>query len=421
MQMRKRLFLQDLADYLAGHEGIARRDAETFVRAFFDVVEEGLIEEKFVKIKGLGTFKLVTVSERESVNINTGERFQISGHTKVSFTPDMAMKELVNRPFAHFETVDLSEETDTAEFDTIDEEMAADEAEQEELHGSETEEETSSEKSGSGEEEILLQEAKDEEGEEEVAVAERSNEAVVAQEVEEPKVSVEAVLKEDDEEASSSTDILSKAPGEAEGTSQAEEETAIEVSSPVTIQQERAGAADEEADMSYSYTYKEEPPRRKRNGWKMAAIVLAVVLLMVISYFAGYFRVLCPCSFPYIENLFPSAPARQPASTAPKKPMGKSVAPFKSQTARREKPAPSMKKDTMPVHSQPQKGVERPQKEMKPQPPQRPEWHVVRAGDNLTKISRRYYGSDKYVSAIIKANGLKNADSIVLGMRLKLP
>ena len=125
--MKKKLTLQDFADYIAQSEGVDKTTAEAFVRAFFDIIEEGLIDDKFVKIKGFGTFKLVAVSERESVNINTGERFQISGHTKVSFTPDSTMKELVNRPFAHFEAVDLNDDTDTKEFEVIDEEMEEEE------------------------------------------------------------------------------------------------------------------------------------------------------------------------------------------------------------------------------------------------------------------------------------------------------
>lgn len=125
--MKKKLTLQDFSDYIVQHEGVDKATADSFVRAFFDAIEEGLLEDKFVKIKGFGTFKLVSVSERESVNINTGERFQISGHTKVSFTPDNAMKELVNRPFAYFEAVDLNDDTDTREFEVIDEEMETDE------------------------------------------------------------------------------------------------------------------------------------------------------------------------------------------------------------------------------------------------------------------------------------------------------
>ena len=131
--MKKKLLLQDLAELLATNEEIGKKEADTFVRAFFDIIEQGLLEDKFVKIKGLGTFKLVTVSERESVNINTGERFQINGHTKVTFTPDASMKELVNRPFAHFEAVDLNEDIDLAEleeFDTATETDDADESQE---------------------------------------------------------------------------------------------------------------------------------------------------------------------------------------------------------------------------------------------------------------------------------------------------
>ena len=121
--MKKKLSLQDFAEILAQREDIDRKAADAFARSFFDIIEQGLQTDKFIKIKGFGTFKLVAVSERESVNINTGERFQISGHTKVSFTPDSTMKELVNRPFAHFEAVDLNDDTDTKEFEVIDEEM----------------------------------------------------------------------------------------------------------------------------------------------------------------------------------------------------------------------------------------------------------------------------------------------------------
>ena len=68
-------------------------------------------KDKYVKIRGLGTFKLIDVGSRESVNVNTGERFEIQGHTKVSFTPEPALKDIINRPFSHFETVVLNDAT----------------------------------------------------------------------------------------------------------------------------------------------------------------------------------------------------------------------------------------------------------------------------------------------------------------------
>ena len=81
-------------------------------KEFFQLIEEALEKDKYVKVqKGLGAFKLIDVESRESVNVNTGERFEIQGHTKVSFTPEPALKDLINKPFSHFETVVLNDNT----------------------------------------------------------------------------------------------------------------------------------------------------------------------------------------------------------------------------------------------------------------------------------------------------------------------
>lgn len=119
--MSRKLLPAELVEIIARNEGITKKKSEAFMRAFFEVVEEGLRTDSFVKIKGFGTFKLVNVSERESVNINTGERFQISGHTKVSFLPDPAFKDLINRPFSHFETMQIPDSTTQEELDAINE------------------------------------------------------------------------------------------------------------------------------------------------------------------------------------------------------------------------------------------------------------------------------------------------------------
>lgn len=97
--------LQAIAAVIADRYELKSSDATAFVAAFFDQIREGLAQDKQVKVRGLGTFKLQPVKARESVNVNTGERLVISGHDKMAFTPDNAMKELVNRPFADFETV----------------------------------------------------------------------------------------------------------------------------------------------------------------------------------------------------------------------------------------------------------------------------------------------------------------------------
>ena len=109
--MNEKLNIQDLIDLLAEKHGMSKKNADSFVKEFFQLIEEALEKDKYVKVKGLGAFKLIDVESRESVNVNTGERFEIQGHTKVSFTPEPALKDLINKPFSHFETVVLNDNT----------------------------------------------------------------------------------------------------------------------------------------------------------------------------------------------------------------------------------------------------------------------------------------------------------------------
>ena len=101
--------LQLILEELSKKSGLSVKEADSFVSAIFEVVNNGLKEDKITKVKGLGTFKLLAVKPRESINVNTGERVLIEGHNKVSFTPDSFMKELVNKPFSQFETVILND------------------------------------------------------------------------------------------------------------------------------------------------------------------------------------------------------------------------------------------------------------------------------------------------------------------------
>lgn len=113
-----------LAQKLAEKTGISQQDAELFIRKMFDVANEGLQADKQVKMKWLGTFKVTSVKERESVDVNTGERIVIEGRDKISFTPDTILKEIINKPFAQFETVVVN---DGVEFDEIDRKFEAEE------------------------------------------------------------------------------------------------------------------------------------------------------------------------------------------------------------------------------------------------------------------------------------------------------
>lgn len=116
--------IKDIATELVDKHSLSPVQADKFVDELFKLVSEVLPSDKIVKIKGLGTFKIIEVQDRESVNVNTGERVIIEGHGKVSFTPDNSMKDLVNKPFSQFETVIVNDNVDFAEIDNKDEDAA---------------------------------------------------------------------------------------------------------------------------------------------------------------------------------------------------------------------------------------------------------------------------------------------------------
>ena len=118
--------LNTLGKQLADKSGLSQVEAELFIRKMFDVCNQGLDADKQVKIKWLGTFKVQATKDRESINVNTGERFTIEGRDKLTFTPDNILKEIVNKPFAQFETVVVN---DGVEFDEIDEKFGEEQTE----------------------------------------------------------------------------------------------------------------------------------------------------------------------------------------------------------------------------------------------------------------------------------------------------
>ena len=108
--MDNKINFSQLSEMFAQEVGISKNMSEQFVKSFFDIITENVLSEGLVKVKGFGTFKLVKMDDRESVNVNTGERFVIEGHSKISFIPDPDLKEAVNRPFSAFGNVILTDE-----------------------------------------------------------------------------------------------------------------------------------------------------------------------------------------------------------------------------------------------------------------------------------------------------------------------
>lgn len=184
--------ITDLASLLAEKHGISHKEAEMFVSLLFDIAKEALHAQKQVKIKGLGTFKLTSVSSRESIDVNTGQRILIEGRDKVSFTPDAAMKNLVNRPFAQFETVILKDDVDFTDIDKKYDEKVEEEA----LPAEDVVEEAAQEEAT--QEETIVEEATQEEATQEEAAQEEPvvEEAIVEEPVQEETIVEEPIVEE---------------------------------------------------------------------------------------------------------------------------------------------------------------------------------------------------------------------------------
>ena len=443
--MKQKLLLSDFAQWLSEKEGITKKEAQTFLRTLFQIVEQGLTDDQFVKIKGLGTFKLVTVNERESVNINTGERFQIGEHNKIAFIPDASMKEIINRPFAHFESVDLSDETDTAELDAVDEAVKQEFPPISEEETSTTEEsipttvevitesshptslpekqkdvtEEVSEESNLTEE-IPTEFATITEGLEEKKAEEKAETETLAQAEETETLAqaeeTEALAQAEETETLAQAEAVAITAKETASESQASEENLTPEETPIQVvsTSEKTDAMGTEAEISVSQPTTltvsgaavEEEEDTRRPWLRRTLMALFVLLLCTASYFAGFYSLLCPpCA-----STAPTAPATkvQPDSAQAKKP----------QAAKKDSAAVSAASQTV---SKPLNEVKDSVKQPQKQEEAVTRTHTIRVGDNLSRIARKYYGDDHYVDFIIRKNNLKNADNIHVGKVLVLP
>ena len=417
--MKQKLLLSDFAQWLSEKEGITKKEAQTFLRTLFQIVEQGLTDDQFVKIKGLGTFKLVTVNERESVNINTGERFQIGEHNKIAFIPDASMKEIINRPFAHFESVDLSDETDTAELDAVDE------AVKQEFPPISEEETSTTEESIPTTVEVITESShptslpeKQKDVTEEVSEESNLTEEIPTEfaTITEGLEETEALAQAEETETLAQAEAVAITAKETASESQASEENLTPEETPIQVvsTSEKTDAMGTEAEISVSQPTTltvsgaavEEEEDTRRPWLRRTLMALFVLLLCTASYFAGYYRLLCPpCA-----STAPTAPATkvQPDSALAKKP----------QAAKKDSAAVSAASQTVskPLNEA-KDSVKQPQKQEEAVT----RTHTIRVGDNLSRIARKYYGDDHYVDFIIRKNNLKNADNIHVGKVLVLP
>ena len=444
--MEKKLLLQEVADLLATKTGISRKAADNFSRLFFDLIVEGLTKDKYVKIKGLGTFKIVSVGERESINIHTGERIQISGHNKITFTQDPFIKDLVNKPFAHFQTVPLNDETELSELEEVDklsaiqsntteeedetqEELTEESVEMpEELpaeshEAADTPEEVESQPAAttSTPEDDIPTETVPETDEDTSEEGEQPQPDIVEEITEEPKkVEVETTETQPEETEVATTD---EQPTTAEETKSEEiESEEIEVedvgpSKTYTVQS-IGGHGGNHGPVDFVVEIRSDKRLAK---WKMIALILFVIIMMGAAYCIGYYRVLTPNA----------NQAAQPEVTEAKtvKPQTHNTAATTNQveTKKAAEKDSTAKADNVQTTQAQQKAtagkpeqVQTKQEQAQPQPAQ-PRYHIVKSGENLNGIAKKVYGSKSYASLIIKANHIKNPDLVDVGTKLILP
>ena len=480
--MNERLTIQDLIDLLAAKHSMTKKDAEAFVKEFFLLIEQALENEKTVKIKGLGTFKLVDVDSRESVNVNTGERFQIKGHTKVSFTPDTNLRDTINKPFAHFETVVLNEGTvleDTpmeesdeeegavsdTETEMIDSEIAGNEnvggdiqeeiqPEEPVIEGRPTAEEVAvaevpeTDANETGQTETETEPVATEEPEvEELPEVETEPESVSEEAPEEEPVeeSSEAVLEPDfspateepTEEQSEETIIEEQKP-ETETAEAEEEETVIAEKAEVTAEQIIAQEL-HKANMEpvtpkmqpeieqpkATYTDKDSDKKEKSAIPYLIATIIIVLLLcggaILFIYYPDLFSSSSDKNVVDIPEVTqPVQPEAQLSDTiAHKDTVVEAVQP--QPVVKKEPAAEPVKAESKPAQQQPAASAYSDSASYKITGTKTK--YTIKEGETLTKVSLRFYGTKAMWPYIVKHNPkvIKNPDNVPYGTTIEIP
>ena len=386
--MNEKITLQDLVELLSEKNDMTKKNADAFLRCMFDLIEEALTNEKYVKIKGLGTFKLTEVDSRESMNVNTGERIEIQGHTKISFTPDTTMKELINKPFSHFETVILNDgvELEDTPFDIEPKvEEMADEMVEKIIEEPQVEVEPVVEVKVEVAEEPVVSPVVDEP----IPVEE------VSESVEEEPKEIEAVVDEEPE-VSEPVDIEEK-PVEVEEKVEPIEEISEEVSIP-----------EEKVEEKPEIVVPEAPRSENKTTFKVLIGIIVVLLLIILFgvYWIFFHQEKVDTNWEY------TAPVKDTAS----------VVQVEEQQA--------VKEDTLLV-SEDTMVVQPVQEEQTMVLPEDVVYEItgtittltLEPGQTLVKLALKYYGSKNFWPYIVQHNPdvIKDADRVPKGATIKIP
>lgn len=412
--MNEKLNIQDLIDMLAEKHGMDKKDAENFVKEFFQLVEQSLEKDKYVKIRGLGTFKLIDVESRESVNVNTGERFEIQGHTKVSFTPEPSLKDVINRPFSHFETVVLND-------NTVLEDTPVD-------NGNEEDESADSKISkAEAKEQVAESAAESDVASEEMAAIEQDS----MQESEEVSPEIAAEEPESSEER---PDEVIEVQEEVVVVSESVE-PAVVADEPVIAEEEKI--VTEELPSTPEVTVEKDSTDASTMKYFIGIVVFVVLLCGGAVAFMYYPDL--------IDKLSAKAPVEEVAESGESKPAEKDVAALADSLLAREIDEPAETDtvtETLAVVSKPEQTPVQtvtqpaPKKEQKKTTatPFEPDsvgyiidgtqtTYTIKEGETLTKVALRFYGTKALWPYLVKHNPgvIKNPDNVPYGTTIKIP
>ena len=465
--MNERLTIQDLTDLLAAKHSMTKKDAEAFVKEFFLLIEQALENEKTVKIKGLGTFKLIDVDSRESVNVNTGERFQIKGHTKVSFSPDANLRDTINKPFAHFETVVLNENTileDTPIEDTEEEEAGEEASAQTVLNEMGDNSETTAIEENEGtdnlseeepiQEEQIASRPLVEESIEELAITEES---AIVQEL------TEQTSPKEPEEIITETNIEEKVE-QLEDEEVPEEEVTIDEQQPASIEEEKEKITAEKIieqellkanlqpvtpivppaeketikpvqpkQISQPVSKKTAPEKEKSPVPYLIAVIVVVLLLcggvILFIYYPDLFSSSSDknaLDMPPVTTQ-PVQPEAQLSDTIAHKDTTKIITPDVSKVATTTQPV-AKKEEAIPVKAEPQTVTQQPATSAYLDSASykitgTKTKYTIKEGETLTRVSLRFYGTKAMWPYIVKHNPkvIKNPNNVPYGTTIEIP
>ena len=403
--MNEKITIQDIANSLKEKQGLTKKEAELFVKSMFDIMKDALASDKYVKVKGLGTFKLTEVESRESINVNTGERFEIQGHTKISFTPDTTLKEQINKPFSHFETVILNDGVDFEDMptETIDPQPI------------ETEEATK--------EQEVVQPVEVAQPVEAVIETPSIPETPDVEPAEEAKEEITEETTEETVEATIEEPVIEEPIVEQEESPENEPEETLPVEEPLpaeeapTIPEERIVATE---------TSSQEPIKTTEEKKTSAILWGIIVFLVLVILFGAYWLFFKPET---ATQAVPSVPVQQETTTAVQ------ASPEANQPSETPSTQPKQEEVTIQASETKETTIEPivpPVKnERVPSLADTLEYKItgtkslytLQNGETIIRASVKFFGSKKYWPYIVIYNRdvIKNADNVPVGTQIKIP